>query len=61
MGGVAAGEAAAVVQVQQQAGRAHRAVVGAGSLAFHAALVALGTVKFLSLWGIVRRFLVSAE
>lgn len=49
IGGVTAPEAAVVVHVQKQVGRAHGAVLDARSLAFHAALVTLCTGKFLSL------------
>lgn len=47
--GIAAGEAAVVIHVQQQASGAPGAVLAAGTLAFHAALVAFFTVKVFSL------------
>lgn len=59
IGGIAAGQAAAVIRVQQQVGGAHGAVIRARSLAFYAALVAFFTVKFLPLLRIIRRFLLS--
>lgn len=42
-------QAAAVIHEQQQVGGAHSTVLGAGSFAFYAALVAFLTVKFLPL------------
>lgn len=61
IGGVAAAQAAAVIHVQHQVGRAHRAVLGARSLAFYAALMAFFTVKFLPLSRTTRRFFLSVE
>ena len=60
IGGIAATQAAAVVHVQHQVGRAHGAVPGARALAFYAALVALFTLKFLPLLRTIR-FLLSVE
>lgn len=61
VGGIAAGEAAVVIHVQQQASGAPGAVLAAGTLAFHATLVAFFTVKVFSLLRTEKRWFLSAE